>query len=527
MNLNLNLPYPDEHLISWIDRLATINSYDSGDYLLVSRYNLDRKQILRALNIHGQIPKLPLLASDVSRVVSYHELLSMTLYPVYQAFASDRKIEQMEEFLANGFRPGALLPRLTPKYRVCKQCQMEDMDTYGVSYLHISHQIPGIILCLKHKTSLVDMEIGEDITTNRIYSNESEYHAFISGFLSYKEGVTKSQIISAMKCRLDDMDISCDLSELGDIRYETSRFIYGTLSDIATAIEVCVSLFGSWDVLERYLHGTSLEINRKDYFTEMELKIHDAVGSDYTVVSELDNEKVILRHESCKKEFPIRLIYVLNGQRCPHCKNPSTEKLERIFKKYGHDGILITDDINRDDYHNYRTHLERCYREGKIDRLANGIYARTGVTATDQELIIRKYIGYEGNIIGYLFATSFLHELGLMSAPEVMKIATNRVSRDHCRTTKLNNTAVSVRPGRRPITNENASILQVLDILVNLEKYQKKCISKILPVLAEHCIKNDIDKDLLIKYSFFYADYIEKNIKSLIQMMGDKEVNDG
>lgn len=47
------------------------------------------------------------------------------------------------------------LPDLNLKSKVwCRECRINDMRIYGVSYIHRSHQIPGVLSCWKHNTYL-------------------------------------------------------------------------------------------------------------------------------------------------------------------------------------------------------------------------------------------------------------------------------------------------------------------------------------------------------------------------------------
>lgn len=198
----------------------------------------------------------------------------------------------------------------------------------------------------------------------------------------------------------------------------------------------------------------------------------------------------------------------------------SHDKLEYFFEKYGHENIILFDDIPCSEYQKAKRVFGDSYRYGKVARLANGIYARFGTAVSDKELVVRKYIERNGKIRGYFFAETFLYELGLLGeCPEILQIVTNYTTRDHSRITKLNDVKVRIQRGRTFITNENATPLQVLDILLKLRYYERLCETDLIFSLARHCVSNGITKEQILSVVEFYPTYISNNVSNLTKEM--------
>jgi hypothetical protein len=96
-------------------------------------------------------------------------LLSKTFFPLLQIFSELSFPEQVENrTVQNSFEndPSRIRrprrdPIETPKRfiaeetRVCLNCLHDDLKTHGVSYIHLSHQVPGVQVCGKHKSPLI------------------------------------------------------------------------------------------------------------------------------------------------------------------------------------------------------------------------------------------------------------------------------------------------------------------------------------------------------------------------------------
>jgi hypothetical protein len=95
-----------------------------------------------------------------------HEVLyGHTVFPYVTAFmlretvaALERKFLRCSAHVKSSF--AALQSRASvPFFRVCVQCISEDFHLYGESYWHRSHMLPGVHVCLKHKTQLWETDL--------------------------------------------------------------------------------------------------------------------------------------------------------------------------------------------------------------------------------------------------------------------------------------------------------------------------------------------------------------------------------
>lgn len=88
-------------------------------------------------------------------------------------------------------------------------------------------------------------------------------------------------------------------------------------------------------------------------------------------------------------------------------------------------------------------------------------------------VIIRKYIKDDTETYGYITGASFANQLGLTTQiPAVLEITTNRESTKG-RLVTIGGQTIRIKRSALPITNNNASVLQFLDIVSQAEKYSE------------------------------------------------------
>ena len=74
------------------------------------------------------------------------------------------------------------------RWRYCPDCYQSDRDKYGVAYWHLEHQLPTTLICLEHRTSLVEIPlkkkllhdhlwlIDEVISGSEVFKNVLDHH---------------------------------------------------------------------------------------------------------------------------------------------------------------------------------------------------------------------------------------------------------------------------------------------------------------------------------------------------------------
>lgn len=90
-----------------------------------------------------------------------------TLYPFYSAFLPHEQASTVKESMV-GDKGGSIYNKiglmassvkLNEYFKFCPQCVEEDMYNFRELYWHRIHQIPGVLVCPKHKTILYDSQV--------------------------------------------------------------------------------------------------------------------------------------------------------------------------------------------------------------------------------------------------------------------------------------------------------------------------------------------------------------------------------
>lgn len=128
-----------------------------------------------------------------------------------------------------------------------------------------------------------------------------------------------------------------------------------------------------------------------------------------------------------------------------------------------------------------RVNMRRFVKEGKLNNIKNGLYSfpdpnrilKTPTFDTD-ETINKKYIlNEDGSIAGYRSGFYIANALRLTTqTPSVTLIYSNDVA-NRKRTIKIYNSKITIDQARIKVTDDNYKLLQVLDILNELDKYNE------------------------------------------------------
>ena len=109
-------------------------------------------------NIHNLVNNMPLN----SRYTEEYLIKRHTLLPFYSAFLPPERAEQVFQSM-KGENGGSIYSRtgimassivLNQYFKFCPICAKEDKFQYGELYWHRVHQIPGVLVCLKHYVPL-------------------------------------------------------------------------------------------------------------------------------------------------------------------------------------------------------------------------------------------------------------------------------------------------------------------------------------------------------------------------------------
>jgi len=155
-------PYPDELLYSVVARLG-VHLRLNGNNLIGILFGPSRKAIV---DLPMSIDNFAKTTSPLWKLSSDQIIDRYTLLPIYSYFISENRSMFVRETMKSNNKTYSGFANLTyssglnrPKFlRFCPQCLASDMETYGESYWRRAHQIPGILLCSRHSSPLIESE---------------------------------------------------------------------------------------------------------------------------------------------------------------------------------------------------------------------------------------------------------------------------------------------------------------------------------------------------------------------------------
>lgn len=144
-----------------------------------------------------------------------------------------------------------------------------------------------------------------------------------------------------------------------------------------------------------------------------------------------------------------------------------------LLKQYGYNEPIFTQEIAYKEYSKpwlYKE-LNRLCDEGTMIRYDKGIYyipkeTSLGPSMLDPRKVVRKkYVQSGDTTLGYYSGNTLLNLLELSTQmPNSIEIYTNN-EKSKVREVKIGNLSIVLRKARAPITNENAAVLQFLELM--------------------------------------------------------------
>ena len=163
MFCHLPIPYPDELLYSiiarFIQHIGTINHARVSDDVFGRRTKA-------CMAMPGSLEAVAKRTSLVWGMTGQEIAYQLTLFPFYSCFSPSTRVSQcLTDLLSDNdaythVRLGLSARRIkAPRHlRFCKICRESDLEKYGETYWHRSHQLSGVIVCPEHGQSLLDTE---------------------------------------------------------------------------------------------------------------------------------------------------------------------------------------------------------------------------------------------------------------------------------------------------------------------------------------------------------------------------------
>lgn len=143
-----------------------------------------------------------------------------------------------------------------------------------------------------------------------------------------------------------------------------------------------------------------------------------------------------------------------------------------------------------------RESIRRLVNERKIMKAKNGVYELTSPNrvlkanvVNISEVVEKTYLkDKDNNVIGYRSGINFANRLGLTSQTASVEIVYSNAVSNRKREINLNKNRLIIDSPRVEVNNQNYKLLQILDLLLELEKFSeydlKKSESKLLSYIS-------------------------------------------
>lgn len=152
-------PYPEETLYSLLARYNMYSGNIKDKHTIKDLFGFSSKRATSEFitGIEILLSRFPLTGLSSRDLIYKH-----TSFPFYSAFLPQERVEKNEEqmlFLGKGIcnSIGINASSVTNLRYLhhCKLCISDDLNQYGETYWHRVHQLPGVVLCPKHKVPLI------------------------------------------------------------------------------------------------------------------------------------------------------------------------------------------------------------------------------------------------------------------------------------------------------------------------------------------------------------------------------------
>jgi hypothetical protein len=166
-----------------------------------------------------------------------------------------------------------------------------------------------------------------------------------------------------------------------------------------------------------------------------------------------------------------------------------------LLENYGYNEPIFLNDLKIEGLSEnaVRQSVKRLVAKGFLERYDNGIYyiPKAGGLLEKSYLdpllvIMRKYVMNKYETYGYITGLSFVNQLGLTTQmPAVIEIVTNTEATNG-RTVMVGSQKVRVKKSAVPVSNNNAELLQLLDCIVQAEKYTELSMERTIEIMSAY-----------------------------------------
>lgn len=192
-----------------------------------------------------------------------------------------------------------------------------------------------------------------------------------------------------------------------------------------------------------------------------------------------------------------------------------------LVENYGENTPIFVSELDIEGLNEstLRVQIKKMTDAGMLKRFDTGIYFipkktifKSGSTISVMQVIEKKYLKNKDKVCGYLSGYMLFNMAGLTTqVPVVYEVVSNNATTDY-RKIMISNTRVIVRRPKVLVTNENARILQFLDLIKDVDVYSEEEGNNLKKRMLEIMKKLNITFSALEPYLSFYPEKIYKNM---------------
>ncbi len=182
-----------------------------------------------------------------------------------------------------------------------------------------------------------------------------------------------------------------------------------------------------------------------------------------------------------------------------------------LLENYGYNEPIFLNDLKIEGLSEnaVRQSVKRLVAKSFLERYDNGIYyipkagGLLGKSYLDPLLVImRKYVRNKYETYGYITGLSFVNQLGLTTQmPAVIEIVTNTEATNG-RTVMVGSQKVRIKKSAVPVSNNNVELLQLLDCIVQAEKYTELSLKETVDTMLSYVRQKRFTKEQLSEVSY-------------------------
>lgn len=197
-------------------------------------------------------------------------------------------------------------------------------------------------------------------------------------------------------------------------------------------------------------------------------------------------------------------------------------KLYQYLKEnYEEDDPIILAELKIKDMteNNIRQQLKKLTDEGMIKRFDKGIYYlprksifKSGSLPSIEKVLEYKYLRDKNQLCGYVSGQLFFNQIGLSTqVPMQYEIVSNKATTDY-RETVLAQSRIIIRSPKVPVTEQNYTILQFLDLMKDVDLYSEISGKELQERLFKYLRTVNLKISDLEPYFTYYPDKLYRNL---------------